>query len=70
MSTQHGPFHFGRSWWPGKWIEAECPCPKAPCGLVRGDEWAEECDQHNPEFFKTMREIHHEDRCQERMTEQ
>jgi hypothetical protein len=48
-----GSFHIGRTW-SGHPIEDDCPCPKAPCGLV--ETRAPECDQHT--FTKTMRQGH------------
>lgn len=60
--------HWGRAW-TGHAIEDNCPCPKAPCGLVLG-MWPgrgyPECEQHNPRKpweMKTMRQSHHEENC-------
>jgi hypothetical protein len=55
--------HIGRSWWPGKWIENACPCPKAPCGLVIGGQALEECLDHWWGATKSMREIHTDENC-------
>jgi hypothetical protein len=49
--------HIGRSW-DGTSLEDECPCPKAPCGLVSSDAVDPACDQHPSERRKTMRQIH------------
>ncbi|MFJ6073664.1 hypothetical protein ACIQFU_22955 [Streptomyces sp. NPDC093065] len=44
-------------------IEAACPCPKAPCGLVIQDEVTEACDQHHWSSAKSMRQSHPADEC-------
>lgn len=44
-------------------IEAACPCPKAPCGLVIEDGVTEACDQHHWSAAKTMRQSHPADQC-------
>jgi hypothetical protein len=56
--------HIGRSF-PGmpNDIEAACPCPKAPCGLVVQDEITEACRQHHWSAAKTMRQSHPADAC-------
>lgn len=56
--------HIGRSF-PGMSndIEADCPCPKAPCGLVLEDEVTEACGQHHWSAAKTMRQSHPADAC-------
>ncbi|MFE7399592.1 hypothetical protein [Streptomyces sp. NPDC057557] len=55
--------HIGRSWdGPGD-IEATCPCPKAPCGLVDRDNLNEDCEQHPPTRHKTIRTRHSADEC-------
>ena len=56
--------HIGRSF-PGgsNRIEAACPCPKAPCGLVVQDEITEACRQHHWSAAKTMRQSHPADAC-------
>lgn len=48
--------HFGRSW-EGTRLEDECPCPKAPCGLVTG-VLQSGCPEHDPMAAKTMRQGH------------
>ena len=56
-------FHFGRSWsGPGP-LEADCPCPKTPCGLVSSDNVAPDCQQHPAERCKTMRTVHLAEDC-------
>ncbi|MEU9661886.1 hypothetical protein [Streptomyces chartreusis] len=56
--------HVGRSF-PGMAndIEAACPCPKAPCGLVIQDEVTEACGQHHWSAAKTMRQSHPAEQC-------
>ncbi|GGX26816.1 hypothetical protein [Streptomyces chryseus] len=55
--------HVGRSWdGPGD-IEATCPCPKAPCGLIDRDNVSDECDQHPYEHMKSIRTRHSADDC-------
>lgn len=56
--------HVGRSF-PGMAndIEAACPCPKAPCGLVIQDEITEACRQHHWSAAKTMRQSHPAAEC-------
>ncbi|MFB7919246.1 hypothetical protein, partial [Streptomyces sp. NPDC056061] len=55
--------HIGRSWdGPGD-LEAMCPCPKAPCGLVDRDNVADSCEQHPPTRCKTIRTSHPADEC-------
>lgn len=44
-------------------IEAACPCPKAPCGLVVQDEVTKACDQHHWSAAKTMRQSHPAAEC-------
>jgi hypothetical protein len=59
--------HMGRSW-SGSELEDECPCPKAPCGLVPSDTVDPKCDQHAPERCKTMRQVHSSAVCRPRTT--
>jgi hypothetical protein len=47
----------GRSW-NGSALEDECPCPKAPCGLVMVEEALADCPQHSLTAAKSMRQIH------------
>ncbi|MDX3343424.1 hypothetical protein PV409_36305 [Streptomyces sp. ME02-6979.5a] len=44
-------------------IEAACPCPKAPCGLVVQDEVTEACGQHHWSAAKTIRQSHPAAEC-------
>ena len=55
-------WHVGRSF-PGAfpWIEANCPCPKAPCGLVNPTPDVE-CSEHHG--IKTIRQAHPASACQ------
>jgi hypothetical protein len=52
--------HIGRSW-NGHPLEDECPCPKAPCGLVLGAERSPDCEQHDG--TRTIRQAHDEKDC-------
>lgn len=52
--------HLGRSF-NGTAIEDDCPCPKAPCGLIIGGQESPECGQHHP--GKTIRQGHAPDQC-------
>jgi hypothetical protein len=61
MSGPVSGMHFGRAW-SGHAIEDECPCPKAPCGLVTGI-FSADCPQHNPAYMKTMRQGHSAENC-------
>ncbi|MFE6494106.1 hypothetical protein [Streptomyces sp. NPDC057748] len=55
--------HIGRSWdGPGD-IEAMCPCPKGPCGLVDRDTVDETCEQHPTSRMKTIRTRHSAEDC-------
>ncbi|MYR43089.1 hypothetical protein [Streptomyces sp. SID5910] len=55
--------HIGRSWGGGGHLEAACPCPLEPCGLVDRDKVVDECDQHSPMACKTMRTGHRPEDC-------
>ncbi|CAO0836118.1 hypothetical protein SMICM17S_10319 [Streptomyces microflavus] len=55
----------GRSWKGTSDIEALCPCPKAPCGLVDMGNMSDECKQHPPENAKTIRTSHRPEDCPE-----
>lgn len=57
-----GSHHIGRSW-DGHAIEDECPCPKAPCGLVVQETASEECDQHPLSAGRTIRQGHPAGQC-------
>jgi hypothetical protein len=59
---QPGGSHIGRSW-SGHGIEDDCPCPKAPCGLVVQETVAETCDQHPLSARRTIRQSHRADEC-------
>lgn len=54
--------HIGRSW-SGTPLEDECPCTKAPCGLVVMGEAHPDCAEHPPARSKSMRQIHAEGDC-------
>ena len=53
--------HMGRSF-TGHDLEDDCPCPKAPCGLVISDR-VEECPQHSWWAAKTIRQMHDASDC-------
>lgn len=57
-----GGSHIGRSW-EGHGIEDDCPCPKAPCGLVVQETVSEACDQHPMQAARTIRQSHRADQC-------
>ncbi|MER5482953.1 hypothetical protein ABT024_07015 [Streptomyces sp. NPDC002812] len=57
MALQPPGLHVGRSW-SGHEIEDHCPCPKAPCGLVRQETTVEECDEHYFLNARAMRQSH------------
>lgn len=52
--------HIGRSF-SGTHIEDECPCPKAPCGLVIAGKQDPSCLQHR--VNKTIRQGHTAEDC-------
>ena len=54
--------HIGRSWTAHP-IENNCPCVKAPCGLVVLREVTEECREHHWSAAKTTRQSHPADQC-------
>lgn len=54
--------HIGRSWTTHE-IEDNCPCPKAPCGLVVQDTVDPRCTEHPWVAAKSMRQSHPADRC-------
>lgn len=55
--------HIGRSFDGGGHLEANCPCPLEPCGLVNTDTVVDECTQHPPMACKTMRTGHAAEDC-------
>jgi hypothetical protein len=52
----------GRSW-STHLIEDECPCPKAPCGLVVQDTALDTCPEHATQEARTMRQGHPSEHC-------
>ncbi len=54
--------HGGRAF-TGTAIEVDCPCEKAPCGLVILQRADPGCTQHPQKRAKTMRQGHTADRC-------
>jgi hypothetical protein len=61
QTPEPAAMHVGRHWGGPGPLEADCSCPKAPCGLVA--EWAAVCPEHAPEHGRTMRSRHPADRC-------
>jgi hypothetical protein len=56
-------YHVGRSWnGPGP-CEENCPCEKAPCGLVSSKNIDPACPQHSLKACKTMRCSHLAEQC-------
>ncbi|HLL34197.1 MAG TPA: hypothetical protein VK545_09960 [Streptomyces sp.] len=55
--------HIGRSFGGGGHIEATCPCPLEPCGLIDTEKVVDECGQHPPARCKTMRTGHPAEDC-------
>ncbi|MFD6361854.1 hypothetical protein ACFWFX_18680 [Streptomyces roseolus] len=55
--------HIGRSWGGPGHLEALCPCPLAPCGLVDRDNLDPECQQHPVGRMKTIRTGHAAEDC-------
>jgi hypothetical protein len=53
-------WHIGRCW-NGSRVEDECPCPKAPCGLVVQGQIDPNCEQHK--LTQTIRQSHPPDKC-------
>lgn len=54
--------HLGRSF-NGTRLEDNCPCKKAPCGLVIQDEINPACTEHPNERLKSIRQSHRADKC-------
>lgn len=54
--------HVGRSW-VGTPLEDDCPCKKAPCGLVDFSGADPSCTEHPINRCKTLRQIHTKDNC-------
>jgi hypothetical protein len=55
-------WHIGRSF-SGTRLEDDCPCPKAPCGLVDSGDTHPDCEQHPQVRYKTIRQSHRPDEC-------
>lgn len=55
-------WHVGRSFNDTR-LEDDCPCPKAPCGLVVSDNAAEDCPEHPWHRAKTIRQSHLGENC-------
>lgn len=65
VENLNGAWHIGRSY-PGAfpWIEQQCECPKAPCGLVIPDA-ASYCHEHAGS--QPIRQAHTHDECADYM---
>ncbi len=61
-STVGWHWHIGRSW-VGSSLEDNCPCGKAPCGLVDSALVSPECEQHALGAARTMRQMHQVELC-------
>lgn len=44
-------------------IEAECPCPREPCGCIDVSKVDRGCGQHGVQAEKTMRTMHEDRDC-------
>lgn len=56
-------WHIGRSWGGPGPLEASCPCPKEPCGLVDASRALEECPQHHWRHAPAVRSRHAAEVC-------
>lgn len=54
--------HYGRSWMDTR-LEDECPCEKAPCGLVDARFVNPDCLQHPFNRAQTIRQSHNSNSC-------
>lgn len=65
MAMSMATIHIGRSFnGPGD-LEAKCPCPKQPCGLVLlEDADRVQCPEHAVVSGKTIRTVHQAEDCQ------
>jgi hypothetical protein len=54
--------HIGRSF-NGTRLEDNCPCKKAPCGLVIQDDIDSACTEHPAERAKSIRQSHRAEEC-------
>ncbi|MCZ7434781.1 hypothetical protein O7598_31280 [Micromonospora sp. WMMC241] len=66
-ATLPAAFHVTRGTWPG-FPEANCPCPKEPCGSVDTRRADPACEQHPAGRARTMRQMHRADRCPAEVT--
>lgn len=63
MDLPYREVHVGRSWGGPGPKEADCPCPKAPCGLVDMSKAVDGCPEHSIWSGKTLRTLHDVSRC-------
>lgn len=57
-----GNLHVGRGF-EGNDLERDCPCGKAPCGLVDSRLVDQDCVEHGDRFTKTLRQMHTPNQC-------
>lgn len=62
MSGKPWHVHCGRSF-TGHPLEDNCPCAKAPCGLVDSEGIDPNCPQHAIAAAQTIRQSHPADSC-------
>ncbi len=62
MGWAHGAAHISRAWGPDPFVD-ECPCEKAPCGLVVSSGVDPACPQHAIGASKTIRANHTVENC-------
>ncbi|MFD9442138.1 hypothetical protein [Streptomyces sp. NPDC060001] len=55
--------HISRAFDGGGHLEASCPCPLEPCGMVDRDKVDPACTQHPPTACRTMRSGHPAENC-------
>ena len=67
INRMYGIRHISRSF-VGLDLEEDCPCGKAPCGMVDTSQVDENCEQHSVRFSKTIRRAHLAEDCLELKT--
>lgn len=56
--------HIGRAW-SGNAVEAQCPCPKSACGLIRAADVLDSCMEHADKAGKSILQLHSAQACAE-----
>lgn len=56
--------HIGRAW-SGNAVEAQCPCPKSACGLIRAADVLDSCTEHADKAGKSILQLHSAQACAE-----